>query len=41
MKKNDLRLPLYYVLKHFPCQKYVVFLKTDFKTDRLELSISV
>ena len=23
------------------CQKYVVFYKQDFKTDRLELSISV
>ena len=39
--KNRYKIALVLCAKHFACQKYVVFLKTDLKTGRLEFSISV
>ena len=39
--KNRNTIDLVLRAKHFACQKYVVWKKTDFKTDRLELSITL
>ena len=38
--RNRYKIALVLCAKHFACRKYVVFQKTDFKTNRLDLSIS-